>query len=73
VKERTSKDDTDSINKMVAEGYFNTKEGRSKLFPILWKPYVYHKGNAALIKTSICDSFLLVNSHVGRANPQDQL
>ena len=67
VEERTSKDDTDSINKMVAAGYFNTMEGRSKLFPILWKPYVHNKENASLIKTSICDSFLLVNSHVGKS------
>lgn len=67
VEERTSKEDKDSINKMVAAGYFNTKEGRSKLFPILWKPYVYNKGNAGLIETSICDSFLLVNSHVGKS------
>jgi proline iminopeptidase len=73
VEKRTSKEDTDSINKMVAAGYFNTKEGRSKLFPILWKPYVYNKKYIASIKTSICDSFLLVNSRVGKSLERSNL
>jgi proline iminopeptidase len=62
--DRQTAEDKETINKMVAAGYFNTREGRSKLFPLLWKPYVYNKEHAALIETSLCDSFLLVHNHV---------
>jgi proline iminopeptidase len=65
VEERTTQADKDTAAKMIAAGYFNTLEGRSKLFPILWKPYVYDKEKIRLISTSINDSFSFVNKYVG--------
>jgi proline iminopeptidase len=65
VEERTTQADKDTVAKMITVGYFNTFEGRSKLFPILWKPYVYDKEKISLISTSINDSFSFVNKYVG--------
>ncbi|HZF63816.1 MAG TPA: alpha/beta fold hydrolase [Chitinophagaceae bacterium] len=66
VEERTTQADKDTVAKMTAAGYFNTWGGRSKLFPILWKPYVYDKEKIRLISTSINDSFLFIHKHVGK-------
>lgn len=65
VEARTTQADKDTVAKMITAGYFNTLEGRSKLFPILWKPYVYDKEKIKLISTSVNDSFSFVNRYVG--------
>ena len=67
VDERMTQADKDSVAKMISNGYFNTKAGRSSLFPILWKPYVYDKEKIKLISTSINDSFLLIGKHIGKS------
>jgi proline iminopeptidase len=64
VDERMTQADKDTVAKMTSAGYFNTMEGRSKLFPILWKPYVYDKEKIKLISTAINDSFLFISNHV---------
>lgn len=66
VEQRTTQADKDTVAKMTAAGYFNTREGRSKLFPILWKPYVYDKEKTRLISTSISDSFSFIMKHIGK-------
>lgn len=67
VDERLSQADKDSVAKMISNHFFDTRIGRSKLFPILWKPYVYDKEKVKLISTSINDSFSFVNKYVGRS------
>jgi len=66
VEARTTQADKDTIARMTAAGYFNTLEGRSKLFPILWKPYVFDKEKIPSISTSINDSFSFIHKHIGK-------
>jgi proline iminopeptidase len=65
--ERLSVQDKEAISKMTTSGYWDTDTGRTQLFNILWKPYVFDKQKVSLIKNAVGDNTFVIMSNVSKS------
>ena len=77
VMNRLSSEDKEAYFNMVAEGYWDSKEGLDEMAKIYWKPYVVDQGKLKLIKDAYSDNTTIVQRSIDNStqgfNLYDQL